>query len=387
MGEPVTPANRKRLPIDVWVSDRRMPDVSGLVASVAEYAAGYDRAMQRRDFAARVEASWGLVARGEDALRWCLERLRSGDPEAVSDACGVLAWLGTPRRFWPVLRRLLRELPDGEARDAVDEALPEGARGDIDAVAGEQPPSEELFGGAMAPFTSIVYYVEAPLDAVMAARRRWNAGIRFPEKHRSLRGPLAELLTRLEPWAMPSWKSLYTRTTGGWTAVFSQGSDLSSVDHDASLLRTRVLRTAHSPDIKVRGRMVSYGSTAFWLCDGTREDLAPLHGLRSIQASRQSGWSWVEHGEVQPFEETERYGARRIADRFDLPMLNRYCAALGIDRANAAFHGPDAVLVEIVRRRRTRPPRSMSSAEWRARHRPSTEAEAGSTTEAGAEPA
>jgi hypothetical protein len=396
--------NLHRLPIDVWVSDRRQPDLAELTGPAADYAQRYEQARESDALTARAEALWGLVARGGESLAWCRSRLESGDPVSIGDACGVLAWVGTPPDLVPPLRRLLTQLPDGEARDCVYALLPESARGENDAVAEQGPPDEDLLGGSMAPFTSVIWYVEAPLEATIRRRQKEPVGpppyryqptgpidwlnaklqvaLRRPDPlnpnspvkthDTRLRAPLPQLLTRLEPFAMPSWKSLWVRTDSDWTAVFSQGSDLSWVAGLARRLKTRVLRTSYHPDVRRGKQIVSHGGCAFWLYDGTREDLAPLYGLRSIQASRQSGWSWDEHGEVQPFEETERYSARRIAQRFDLPMLNRYCAALGIRRADPDFYGPDALLEELSRKRWKREPRMMSSAEWRAEHQTSS---------------
>jgi hypothetical protein len=65
----------------------------------------------------------------------------------------------------------------------------------------------------------------------------------------------------------------------------------------------------------------------------------PLHSLRSVAAGKyDSGrWQFVATGEVQPFEETERYGAKRIRDRLDREMLVRYLATLGINADDPTF--------------------------------------------------
>lgn len=106
------------------------------------------------------------------------------------------------------------------------------------------------------------------------------------------------------------------------------------------------IRTSYSPHVREGGRVVRYGDVAFWMTDGSRADLGPLFGLRSIQVSYQSGWDWRISGEVQPWEETDRYERKLIRERFDLSMLNRYCRALGIRRDDAHFYGPRATLME-----------------------------------------
>jgi hypothetical protein len=116
------------------------------------------------------------------------------------------------------------------------------------------------------------------------------------------------------------------------------------------------------------GRGGALRDTAFWLIDGSRDDLGPLHALRSIQATNQDRWDWLLDGEPQPFEEPTLYANRAIKDRFDLAALNRYCAALGIQRAEPAFYGPDATLVSVDTSKWPRPPGTLTGAQWRAEH-------------------
>jgi hypothetical protein len=67
--------------------------------------------------------------------------------------------------------------------------------------------------------------------------------------------------------------------------------------------------------------MVSYGDTALWLTDRSRDDLGPLRMVRAIQASNQDALEWELSGEPQAFEEPCLYTRRRIRDRFDLSAL------------------------------------------------------------------
>jgi hypothetical protein len=71
-----------------------------------------------------------------------------------------------------------------------------------------------------------------------------------------------------------------------------------------------------------------------------------LNYLRGVSVGH-DGERWVFHatGPIQPFEETLEYGAHRVRDRFTPLMLERYCAALGIDLFAPDFYGPNAVLL------------------------------------------
>ncbi|WP_020574790.1 hypothetical protein [Actinopolymorpha alba] len=226
--------------------------------------------------------------------------------------------------------------------------------------------SGELFDGALAAFTSTIWFIEAPYDTVVEAIRSWRHEIdRTKAIFEPLRQPLEALLTYLEPWAMPSWKELIIATRGPWTALFSQGSDVGTFEAIAREGGYRSLRTNHNPHVVRDGQVVSYGDTALWLTDGSREDLGPLYVARVVQASNQDEWEWLLDGEPQPFEEPLLYRNRRIKDRFDLAALNRYCDRLGIERANPAFYGPEATLITRPTKGWARSPRTMTSTQWR----------------------
>ena len=56
------------------------------------------------------------------------------------------------------------------------------------------------------------------------------------------------------------------------------------------------------------------------------------------------GWKFHSMGQVQDFEQVDRYTASRIADRLTAEMLERYCQALGIDLFDEGFYcGPGVV--------------------------------------------
>jgi hypothetical protein len=71
-----------------------------------------------------------------------------------------------------------------------------------------------------------------------------------------------------------------------------------------------------------------------------------LNEIRHVSA-REDGEPWIffQRGEVQPFEQVERYDNKHIRDRFTPEMLESYCAALGILVFDATFYGPKSFLV------------------------------------------
>ena len=57
-------------------------------------------------------------------------------------------------------------------------------------------------------------------------------------------------------------------------------------------------------------------------------------------------WKLELHGVEQAFEEFEAYRARRVRDRFNSQMLERYCQALDVDVFNPDFYQSEAVLIQ-----------------------------------------
>lgn len=348
-----------RLPQDLAVStpgDR--PDLPRWTRSVDEYAAAYERAVGNGgDVRQRADSLWGLIARGTASLEWVSRQLASQDPVHIADAAGVLMWVGVPDPWRQRLRRLADLLPDGEAADNIYVAL-----GPDPADESETMGSGQLLDGGSAPFTNKIWFVEAPLDEVVEAVRRWHAGLGRTDDMSTLRAPLPRLLDQLEPFSIPSWKQLLVETTSRWTAVFSQGSDIYTADNAGRFLNCRVLRTNYSPHVIRAGKVVNFGDRSFWLTDPA----SPV-GHRVVQASYQSRWTWELSGEEQSFEDVAAYGSTRIPDRFTLARLNAYCAALGIHRADPSFYGPRGVLlVEDTRGWERKPRNVMPSHAWRS---------------------
>ncbi|WP_163541113.1 hypothetical protein [Occultella kanbiaonis] len=226
-------------------------------------------------------------------------------------------------------------------------------------------PDGTLLGGAYEPFTRCVYAVEAPLDDVARYLRAWRAGLGQRPRWTTHQGSLETLLPLLEPTAIPSWKALWVEA-GAWTAVLTQGDDLSWVAHLAGALGTRVIRASASPHVVRDGVVVRYGDTALWLW--APDERGGYRQVRTIQASNQDRWVWHDDGERLPFENLARYSSRLVRDRFDAPLLDAYCRALGFGLADPASYGPRAVLEEQDTSDWPQHGRTMPSAQWRAEH-------------------
>jgi hypothetical protein len=286
-------------------------------------------------------------------LGWIWDRLHHGSPDEIADAAGILQWVGLPVEWEPPLSALAETLPDGEPKDVLYDAL-----GHVEAA---ESVDGLLFHGSTLPFTEPIWYVNVAFDPAAAEAESWAGGLGWSCTR--FRQPLSEALSRMEPWAIPSWKAILVGTTGSWTALFSQGSDIYHTDVIGKRLGVRSLRTHFSPHIVRDGNVVTPGDRAFWL-NGNGSG----HGDRTIQASYQGRWTWGLRGEQQTFEDLGRYAARQVTARFDLDMLDRYCEALGIRRADPDFYTEDCLLIEQdLSRWAHRPSNTLSAAEWRRR--------------------
>ncbi len=256
-------------------------------------------------------------------------------------------------------------MPDGSARDAVLAALPQGVRDRLDAEMDQSERSPDRgsvpFGGAADPFTARIWYVEADLDRVVSELTDWYRDRNDTSSLEWIEGGLAGMLTRLEPWTMPSPSYLLVETASAWTAIFSQGSDIYVAYVLGERLGVRSIGSAYSPHVSRDGAVRRYGITEFVLA-------VPGGAKRTVHLSRQdSGWVFHAIGDPIDFEEQERYTSGYKRDRFPLSTMNQYLTNLGVDRANPAFYGPRGVVVTAHWSGGTSV-RSMSSAEWRHDH-------------------
>jgi hypothetical protein len=357
---------------------RGVPDLTQLQAGVDEYVAMRGHAGDHRT---RALACWGLVAVWPVSRDAVSSLLQSSREEDIEDAAGILGRVGIPDDMLRTVVSLIESLPDSTARHCLVQSLPLGhprrapeampAAESLDALA------DVPLQGEWEPYTGRIQFVEAGFDAVTNEFSAWMATPNDPAvlallglprqttrpKHSMSRhsGSLAALLSRLDPYWWPS-KTLFVETQFGWTAVFSNGHD----SYEASVLSGRMGKrgvvTDYAADLVINGEVRNYGNTLFELIDRGES-------VRTVQASRQSGgWDAVLLGTPLPFEEVQKYQARVKRERFDLGMLNRYCAALGINRSDGRTYGPRAFLhyTKGETNASTQHPLYPTAAAWRA---------------------
>jgi HEAT repeat protein len=111
------------------------PDLSRYTDPVQYYVAMYQRYLEamhgssgsrydaQLEFRRRVHATWGLIAKGAEAVPHAVAMLRSEDADAREDGAGILAEVGKDGRVIEHVLRALASETDATARDSLVLAL------------------------------------------------------------------------------------------------------------------------------------------------------------------------------------------------------------------------------------------------------------------------
>jgi hypothetical protein len=204
---------------------------------------------------------------------------------------------------------------------------------------------KHLLENTLAPLTFAWGFLEAPVDAVMKAYVRWQRTILHSVKVQTIDMPLADALRQLEPLDMGSQRVLFLSTKGRWTACFDNGArggnPSTFVGVLSERLKVRGVACSCIPNTLTRrdaGTRGTWGAVTFTLFAPERREF--LNVERSVSVANDAGgWRFHSRGQVQAFEQVDRYAASRIADRFSADMLQDYGRALGIDLFDEGFYG------------------------------------------------
>jgi hypothetical protein len=137
-------------------------------------------------------------------------------------------------------------------------------------------------------------------------------------------------------------KTLFVRTSHPkWTAIFTndwQSSDLAG--YDPYQMNYYVELVYSKPD------QDEFPGTIFKIYDPTHQPL-PEKRWVGVTIDDNNKWYFGNVGSPLAFEETERYMAKNIQDRFTPEMLNYYAQSMGIDPFNPKFYiSEEAILIE-----------------------------------------
>ncbi len=220
-----------------------------------------------------------------------------------------------------------------------------------------------LLNDRLAPISSSMGFFEADCSNVAKKFIEWLEAIRkFDHYTRSIKshtvtGSLEQTLQSLLPLKMvQSTRYLLIPTIGGWTAFFDngyRGTDPTTISYLPKELHSRSVWVVAEPHTLRYTGMTWHGRQGALILEVYgHEEREWLNLIRKIRLENNAGkWQFEQSGEPFSFEETERYQAERLRDRFGFDMLKRYLKALGLTPFEEDFYLPSydrsAVLVEI----------------------------------------
>ena len=212
---------------------------------------------------------------------------------------------------------------------------------------------KELFDGRMAPATDTIGFLRSEVNVAADAFRDWQGAIQRPRgvtlSRSDLDGSFAKSILRLQPLtSVEQRRYLFIPTRSDWTAVLDNGHQGTDAFSITSFLAEKIgcdgLRVTAIPE---RPSM-TYPATILEMYAPTRTDF--LNITRSISATFDGKrWEFSASGQMQPFENPERYEATNIKHRFDGEMMNAYLTELGVSAFDEDFYQPigeAAILVE-----------------------------------------
>ena len=198
-------------------------------------------------------------------------------------------------------------------------------------------------------FISSAGFVEASLESVGRELSEWRRELGHEPRAREVHGALAAQLKSLNPLLTTARPRELLVEAGKWVAYFDSFARETDASSTCAVLADRMgvraLKVFRAPSGMDHAGMSTGTGVQVHLWGPGGED--PLGYLRTLNAIV-DGERWVfdQSGTPLDFEETENYTKRRIKDRFTADMLDRYCAALGIDLVDPAAYGPRGILVE-----------------------------------------
>lgn len=189
-----------------------------------------------------------------------------------------------------------------------------------------------MLGGDACPLGLTLQWVRAPeraaVDALPGALRRVRS--------RRTRRAFPQALETLLPFQAP-WSRMLTGQAGPWTVIANNavggGDGTAPGPAVARALGVRGVVATHAPPYGPGHAQTQLEVTG-------PGGSGPLQTIRTLSATATDGrWAWYTDGDPLPFEDVERYAARRIRDRFDRAMLLGHLEALGVPTDDDAY-GP-----------------------------------------------
>lgn len=180
------------------------------------------------------------------------------------------------------------------------------------------------------PVTYDFGFIHAPVETVLDTRLKVYVDHGTKDcSLRDLNQSLETCFRALEPLSFQNTKEMYLSTNFGWTAFFRNGTRGS----DPALPMRQLSKALGVCAMRI---CISPASSTFpsviWEVYDTQKNGANAYGYRRSIACANDGGRWVfeARGDPFPFEELDRYTARKIRDRFPEALLWKYLRKLDI---------------------------------------------------------
>ena len=209
----------------------------------------------------------------------------------------------------------------------------------------------QLFDDRYAPITSEIGFLKCEAQTASDAFQEWHRPIQSGRGVRLVRqevvGDFQTKIASLLPLtSVEARRYLFSPTKSDWTVYLDngwRGTDVYAVvSYLSTTIRCEGIRAVCVPDTRRKGptgMLGRYGATMLEVYAADSSGCSFLNTRRSISASNDGGrWRFDAAGEQLDFEQTERYDARKIRDRFTPAMLQEYVGAFGIQLFSPEFY-------------------------------------------------
>jgi hypothetical protein len=209
-----------------------------------------------------------------------------------------------------------------------------------------------------APVTSTMGFLELGAEQAAQAFATWHREVLTPRgitvEVLPVAGTLEQVLSSLLPLTSGERRRhLFIPTRSAWTAYVSDqwtGTDAASpMSVMARRLGIRCLRVVAVPHT-LRGDRGRYGAVMLEVY-GPEQPGKISNTVRALAAANDGGrWVFDQSGEPFPFEQVERYQARRVRDRFTFEMLKDYLRHLGLAPFEEDFYLPPGSCAWLIQK-------------------------------------
>jgi hypothetical protein len=216
-----------------------------------------------------------------------------------------------------------------------------------------------LLDDRWAPVTSTMGFLELGAEQAAQAFATWQRGLPtsrgFTVEVLPVSGTLEQALSGLLPLSGGErLRHLFIPTRSAWTAYVDNqwtGTDAASaMSVMARRLSIRCLRVVAVPHTQRKNQGVRYGAVMLDVF-GPKQPGKIHNYVRALEVANDGGhWVFEQEGEPFPFEQVERYQARRVRDRFTFEMLKDYLRHLGLAPFEEDFYLPPGTCAWLIQK-------------------------------------